>query len=74
MAFARHATSKLETEDDLLSIESMGFRGEALSSIAAVSQVELHSNAGDGGHCIRVEGDKWSHVKRHRCHREPPLL
>ncbi|MGI6513492.1 MAG: DNA mismatch repair endonuclease MutL [Syntrophomonadales bacterium] len=56
MAFARHATSKLETEDDLLSIESMGFRGEALSSIAAVSQVELHSNAGDGGHCIRVEG------------------
>jgi len=56
MAFARHATSKLETEDDLFSLQSMGFRGEALSSIAAVSQVELYSNTGDDGHCIRVEG------------------
>ncbi|NLW44175.1 MAG: DNA mismatch repair endonuclease MutL [Syntrophomonadaceae bacterium] len=56
LAFARHATSKLETEDDLFSVESMGFRGEALSSIAAVSRVELCSNAGDGGNCIRVEG------------------
>ncbi len=56
MAFARHATSKLETEDDLFTLQSMGFRGEALSSIAAVSQVELCSNAGEGGNCIRVEG------------------
>lgn len=41
IAFARHATSKIRSVDDLSSISSMGFRGEALSSIAAVSQVEL---------------------------------
>lgn len=41
MAFKRHATSKLHTIDDLLDIGSLGFRGEALSSIAAIAQVEL---------------------------------
>ena len=41
VAFMRHATSKIITAEDLLSITSLGFRGEALSSIAAVSQVEL---------------------------------
>ncbi|MBH1940863.1 DNA mismatch repair endonuclease MutL [Mobilitalea sibirica] len=41
MAFLRHATSKIRTAQDLLSVTSLGFRGEALSSIAAVSQVEL---------------------------------
>lgn len=40
-AFLRHATSKIQTAQDLESIRSLGFRGEALSSIAAVSQVEL---------------------------------
>ena len=43
VAFLRHATSKLKTADDLLKIASLGFRGEALSSIAAVAQVELIS-------------------------------
>lgn len=46
-AFLRHATSKIKTSADLLSIHSLGFRGEALSSIAAVSQVECISKTPD---------------------------
>ena len=41
LAFLRHSTSKIKSVEDLMSITSLGFRGEALSSIAAVSQVEL---------------------------------
>lgn len=41
MAFLRHSTSKIKSVEDLLTVSSLGFRGEALSSIAAVSQVEL---------------------------------
>lgn len=41
LAFLRHSTSKIKSVEDLLSVTSLGFRGEALSSIAAVSQVEL---------------------------------
>ncbi len=47
IAFARHATSKIRSVEDLSNISSMGFRGEALSSIAAVSQVELITKTKD---------------------------
>lgn len=46
-AFLRHTTSKIHTAEDLLSVKSLGFRGEALSSIAAVAQVELISKTAD---------------------------
>lgn len=63
LAFARHATSKLKTEEDLWCIRTMGFRGEALPSIGAVSKVIMHSNNGEGGASITVEGGKIVSIK-----------
>ncbi len=47
LAFERHSTSKIRTADDLFSLHTMGFRGEALASIAAISQVELRTRRRD---------------------------
>lgn len=64
-AFYRHATSKIWGSTDLLSIRSLGFRGEALSSIAAVCQVELISKSEDSiiGTRYVIEGSKEIEVK-----------
>lgn len=59
-AFLRHATSKIRTMEDLLTAHSLGFRGEALSSIAAVAQVELVTRQADEitGSRYEIEGGK----------------
>jgi DNA mismatch repair protein MutL len=54
VAFARHATSKLRALEDLRTIQTLGFRGEALASIAAVAEVEAVSRSRDGGEGLRV--------------------
>ena len=56
LAFSRHATSKLKSLNDLFHIASLGFRGEALPSIASVSKVELRTSTNDIGTYLYLEG------------------
>ncbi len=60
MSFERHATSKIQKADDLFAIRTMGFRGEALASIAAIAQVEMKTRLTEEelGTCLKIEGSK----------------
>src|SRR5690242_8695586 len=58
LAFERHATSKIKDADDLLNISTLGFRGEGLPSIAAVSRVLLETSADGKGTRIEIAGGK----------------
>ncbi len=67
LCFKRHATSKINNTDDLFSINTMGFRGEALASIAAIAHVETESKLDTNtiGYRVRIEGGKI--IKEEEC-------
>ena len=82
LAFLRHSTSKIRSAEDLLTVSSLGFRGEALSSIAAVSQVELITKTGrqpdrlpvpDRGRTGKEPGGGGS-ARRHHVYFPEPVL
>jgi DNA mismatch repair protein MutL len=67
LSFERHATSKIKTSEDLFQIKTMGFRGEALSSIAAVAQVDLKTRTkeNEAGTHIIMEGSEMQDQQAH---------
>ena len=76
LAFLRHSTSKIRSVEDLTGIASLGFRGEALSSIAAIAQVELRTKVkeADAGIQYRIEADQKNHWKKSECQMERLFL
>jgi DNA mismatch repair protein MutL len=69
LAFARHATSKISKEEDLYAIHTLGFRGEALSSIAAVSKIEVLTRTLDSatGAKVQLEGGVVTEIQPAGC-------
>lgn len=63
LSFQRHATSKLYKDDDLFFIDTLGFRGEALPSIASVSRVIMKTSMGEEGTYLEIEGGKFKTIE-----------